>query len=141
MQHVVDASVVAKWFLPETHKDKAETLLRDFLDEKIELTAPDLLIAEVGNLLWKRSVKIKDISRVQARQIYDNFLALGLPLRTSPSIATTALRLATEKDHPVYDMLYIALAEERACKFVTADETLIRKLGSTVACLLWLGDL
>jgi predicted nucleic acid-binding protein len=30
MQQVVDASVVAKWFLPEAHKDKAETLLRDF---------------------------------------------------------------------------------------------------------------
>jgi len=61
MQQIVDASVVAKWFLPEPHKDKAETLLRDFLDEKIELTAPELLVVEVGNLLWKRSVKLRDI--------------------------------------------------------------------------------
>lgn len=51
MQHIVDASVVAKWFLPEAHKDKAEKLLRDFLDEKVGLTAPDLLVSEVGNLL------------------------------------------------------------------------------------------
>jgi predicted nucleic acid-binding protein len=113
MQLIVDASVVAKWFLPEAHKDKAETLLRDFLDEKIELTAPDLLVAEVGNLLWKRSVKLKDISSVQASLIYNNFLALGLPLRSTPAIASAALKLATEKNHPVYDMLYFALGGTR----------------------------
>jgi len=127
--------------LPEAHKDKAETLLRDFVNEKIELTAPDLLTAEVGNLLWKRSSKLKDISPAQASRIYRTFLALRLPLRSSPTIATAALKLATEKNHPIYDMLYIALAEESACKFITADETLIRKFGSTFACLLWVGDL
>ena len=52
MQCVVDASVAAKWFLPELHKDKAEELLRDFLDEKLDLIAPDLIISEVGNILW-----------------------------------------------------------------------------------------
>jgi len=67
--------------------------------------------------------------------------ALGLPLRSSPAIAAAALKLAIEKNHPVYDMLYIALAEESACKFVTADEVLIEKLGSAFPCLLWLGDL
>ena len=56
MIQVVDASVVAKWFLPEPHKDNAERLLRDFLSETVELMAPDLLVVEVGNLLWKRSI-------------------------------------------------------------------------------------
>src|SRR6266852_1328743 len=107
MQHVVDASVVAKWFLPEAHKDKAEKLLRDFLDEKVGLTAPDLLVSEVGNLLWKRSVKLRDISPVQAGQMYGNFLALGLPLRPSATIAGAALKLATDNNHPIYDMLYM----------------------------------
>jgi predicted nucleic acid-binding protein len=64
MLRVVDASVVAKWFIPEPYKDNAERLLRDFLNDRIELTAPDLLIAEVGNLLWKRSTLRKgDICR------------------------------------------------------------------------------
>lgn len=107
MQHIVDASVVAKSFLPEAHKDKAEKLLRDFLGARVELTAPDLLAAEVANLLWKRSVKLRDISPVQAGQMYGNFLALGLPLRPSSTIAAAALKLAIEKNHPIYDMLYI----------------------------------
>ena len=83
MQQVVDASVVAKWFLPEPHKDKAEKLLRNFLGGKVELIGPDLLVAEVGNLLWKRSALRRDISPSQATQSYAYFLALGLPFGES----------------------------------------------------------
>jgi predicted nucleic acid-binding protein len=101
MQHVVDASVVTKWFLPEAHKDKAEKLLRDFLDEKVELTPPDLLVAEVGNILWKRCTLLRDISSLEAAQSYEDFLALGLPLRASPTIAAAALKLATKERHGV----------------------------------------
>jgi predicted nucleic acid-binding protein len=141
MQHVVDASVVAKWFLPETHKEKAERLLRDFLDDKVQLTAPDLVVAEVGNLLWKRSIKLKDISQSQADQMYGAFLAIGLPLCPSVSIAASAFKLSIEREHPIYDMLYIALAEENGCKFVTADEKLFNKFGNTFNCLCWIGDI
>lgn len=40
----------------------------------------------------------------------------------------TATRLALNLDHPAYDCLYLALAMERSCVFVTADEGLLRKL-------------
>jgi predicted nucleic acid-binding protein len=39
MQRIVDASLVAKWFLPEEHKDKAAQILRDFIDDKVQLAA------------------------------------------------------------------------------------------------------
>jgi len=141
MQRVVDASVVAKWFLPEAHKDKAEKLLQDFIDEQVELTAPDLLIAEFGNLLWKRANKIKDISVAQADQMFEDFLALRVPLRDSAGFAGTALKNASSKDHAIYDMLYITLAEQDACEFITADEKLVRKFKKTFPCLRWIGDL
>jgi predicted nucleic acid-binding protein len=141
MQHVVDASVVAKWFLPEAHKDKADRLLSAFLNDKLELTAPNLLVAEVGNLLWKRSIKLREITPAQADEIYGNFLALKLRLSHSQTVATAALRLAVEKNHPIYDMLYIALAQQTACKFVTADEKLVNKFNGIFDCICWLGDL
>jgi predicted nucleic acid-binding protein len=87
MRSVVDASVAAKWFLPEPYKDKAERLLRDFLDETVELIAPDLIVAEVGNLLWKRSTMIGDISATQVSESYGNFLAIPLTLQPSPTVA------------------------------------------------------
>jgi predicted nucleic acid-binding protein len=40
----------------------------------------------------------------------------------------SATRIAVELDHPAYDCLYLALASERDCRFVTADERFVRKL-------------
>ena len=48
MRCVVDASVAAKWFAPED--DSPVTF--GILDH--ELLAPDLLYAEVANILWKK---------------------------------------------------------------------------------------
>jgi predicted nucleic acid-binding protein len=45
---VVDASVAAKWLVTEPLSDKA----LDVLGSSDELYAPDLLLAEVGNILW-----------------------------------------------------------------------------------------
>jgi predicted nucleic acid-binding protein len=40
----------------------------------------------------------------------------------------TATRIAIELDHPASDCLYIALAVENGARFVTSDESLVRKL-------------
>src|ERR1017187_7818208 len=50
MAYVVDASVAAKWFLPEPYNDQADKLLRDFVNRDVELMAPDLIVGEI----WKR---------------------------------------------------------------------------------------
>jgi hypothetical protein len=36
MQYAVDASVAAKWFIPESHKENAERLLSGFLEDGIK---------------------------------------------------------------------------------------------------------
>jgi hypothetical protein len=46
----VDASVAVKWLLPEVHSDAALRIL----EHHRPLLVPDLLFAEVGNVLWKR---------------------------------------------------------------------------------------
>ena len=46
---VVDSSVVVKWFLPEEHTEAPGSLLGS--DNR--LIAPDLVRAEVGNVMWK----------------------------------------------------------------------------------------
>src|SRR5437016_3552759 len=91
---VVDASVAIKWFIAEPHKDKADRILAEFADDSRELIAPDLLIAEVGNALWKRSAKLKDISPVEAADSFRDFLSLDIKLHPASGLAPTALRLA-----------------------------------------------
>ena len=53
---VVDASVVVKWLLPEDGQSHAFFLQDLYADEKLNLIAPPILIAEgllLISLLWK----------------------------------------------------------------------------------------
>ncbi|MEM7526011.1 MAG: type II toxin-antitoxin system VapC family toxin, partial [Pseudomonadota bacterium] len=45
---LLDASVAVKWFLPEQDRDLAMEIL-----ERDELCAPDLILNETANSLWK----------------------------------------------------------------------------------------
>ncbi len=48
---VIDASVAVKWLHPEEDSGQATSLI----EADYELFVPDLLISEIGNVLWKRS--------------------------------------------------------------------------------------
>jgi predicted nucleic acid-binding protein len=51
MTLVIDASVAIKWLVPETLAENAAALL----DENNRLTAPDLLLIEFANIIWKKA--------------------------------------------------------------------------------------
>jgi predicted nucleic acid-binding protein len=57
----------------------------------------------------------------QARQSYLDFLSLKIPLQSSAEIAERAFNFAAHEKHPLYDAMYIVLAAQRSCQFVTAD--------------------
>ena len=63
MTLVVDASVAAKWFIEETGRAQALQML-DVADRQ----APDLLLVEVANVVWKKVLQ-RQISERQARFI------------------------------------------------------------------------
>jgi predicted nucleic acid-binding protein len=46
-------------------------------------------------------------------------------------LAARTLELAAELRQPIYDCFYLALAEERAARLVTADQRLISRLAGT----------
>jgi predicted nucleic acid-binding protein len=89
-----------------------------------ELVAPDLIVAEVLNARWKvaRSGGVApDV---------DPTLEFLTRLRITPSLpyAPAAVRLAERLGHPIYDCLYVALAQAEHAKLLTADIHLVRKL-------------
>jgi predicted nucleic acid-binding protein len=119
---VIDASIAVKWVVQE--HGTAEALV---LRQKAKLIAPELLIAECANILWKkvqRGELLKDEALLAARLMQGAEIEL-LPTRFLFEAAT---RISIEIDHPAYDCLYLALALEKKCQFVTADERLLRKL-------------
>ena len=127
---VVDASVVLKWFLREPDSAAADSLLEKFLNNEVEFLAPDLMLVETANVLWKRVMVRKELSISEATSICRDLLTLPISLVACSTVADAALRLALKHNHAVYDSLYCALAMERQCDFVTADRNLANKLQS-----------
>jgi predicted nucleic acid-binding protein len=117
---VIDASVVIKWVVDEPGTAQALLLRRH------RLLAPDLLIAECANILWKK-VRRKELLEEEA------LVATGLLARSDiefePMIGVfeAAVRIAILLDHPAYDCCYLALAAAHDCAFVTADDALVNK--------------
>jgi predicted nucleic acid-binding protein len=123
---VVDASVVAKWFVAEEQAELASQLLASPFD----LLSPDLIWAEVGNVLWKR-VRRSQVSLEEAKTIFDDLLRMPVVITPSQSLLADAFEIAVDMDRTVYDSLYLALAVRKGCKMVTSDDKLSRSLAGT----------
>lgn len=134
---VVDASVAVKWFLPEVHSDAALRLLGGDHD----LLVPDLLLAEVGNVLWKR-VRRREATREEAGATLEALLSLPLQVHSSRTLMPLALDIAHHTQRSVYDSLYVAVCLLRECPIVTADRRLHDALKKSLLArhVLWVED-
>ena len=54
--------------------------------------------------------------------------AAGIEVLPTRHLLQAATRLALDLDHPAYDCLYVALAVDRGCPLVTADERLRQRV-------------
>jgi predicted nucleic acid-binding protein len=119
---VVDASVALKWVLDE----EDSLLARRLLGADFELYAPDLLLIEVANGLWRHSRR-GDTSRIVADAMIGRLQSLVPNLIETSVMVQRALQLAHELDHPVYDCIYMALGERLDLPVVTADQRFFRR--------------
>jgi predicted nucleic acid-binding protein len=137
-RYVVDASVVIKWFLPEVHTEAARRLLKDGL----ELSSPDLVRAEFGNVMWKRWRR-GDLSAEAVDAALRSLGRLPLRIESSASLMGAAWDVARRFERSFYDGLYVALATQTGCPLVTADRKLYNSLrdGELARRLMWVEDL
>lgn len=135
---MVDASVVVKWFVPEVHAEAARGLLR----EEFTLSSPDLVRAEVGNVLWKKWRRDELSSEVVGGVLRD-LDRFTLEIETSEPLLGTAWEVARRFDRSFYDGIYVALAIRADCPLVTADRKLYNALGESDLSgnVLWVEDL
>lgn len=122
---VVDTSVAIKWIVDEEGSDEAELL------QGADMVAPALFRVEAGNVL----------RTLAAKQILDNDRAIDLFLflQTAPVtiidadelLERRALDLALALEHPIYDCVYLALAERMDRRLITADRRFIKILSGT----------
>jgi predicted nucleic acid-binding protein len=125
---VIDPGVAIKWFIEEPLRPQARSLLVN----RHEVIAPDILIAGVAALAWKK-VASGEITADQATSIVRN---IALPafisaFVESPRLRNRAFALALQCGWPVHDCFYAACAEAASTTLVSADETFLQALQAT----------
>ncbi len=125
MRLVVDASVAAKWYFAEPGHEAADRVLASRVNAERELLAPDLIVAEFTNVLWRR-VRRRECTFAAAEQILELWEVDRPELVPCSDLAQRAFQLASSLDQSVYDCLYLALAVEIDAPLVTADRALAR---------------
>ncbi|MBL8551942.1 MAG: type II toxin-antitoxin system VapC family toxin [Hyphomonadaceae bacterium] len=123
---VVDASVAAKWHLPEPDSPAAVALLGQGLD----LKAPALLREEILAAIT-RAYRNGRVIRGAAEQLVLDasamFTAGAVDLVDTSPLHPRAANIALDLKYPFIDCLYIALAEREGCDLVTTDATLLSR--------------
>lgn len=125
MTIVVDTSVAVKWFIRETGRERALRVL-----DAPERHAPDLIVAEVGNVAWKKAIR-GEVTGAQARFIGASVRRYFAVLHPSHALIDRAIDIALRLRHPIYDCLYLACAERAGALLVTADQRLLAALDGT----------
>lgn len=126
MTVVIDASIAVRWYFGAAKVDSSDELVKS----QERLIAPDLLIPEFANAAWK-AVEFGGASAIAAREAVADIESQIDELIPSVELKDRALAIALELHHPAYDCFYLALAEQRDCQLVTADDRLIRRCGET----------
>ena len=123
MKLTVDASIVVKWYISEKYSEESRLLLA----HRLERYAPDILLAEFANTIWKKARR-QEIAEPQG--YFDGFSNLRevIVLYSGGDHIERAAQISVEINHPVYDCLYLACAEATESKLITADQ----KLGNKV---------
>jgi predicted nucleic acid-binding protein len=117
---VIDASVAVKWVIDEEGSAAAVGLRSRF-----SFAAPDLLVAECANILWKKAQR-SELTPAEAGMAARLLERAGIELMPMGKLLGEATGLAIELGHPAYDCIYLALARQNQWCFVTADAHLLR---------------
>ncbi len=119
MRAVVDASVAVALFVDQPLSETAAAALAEY-----DFAAPTLILAEIGNAFWKysRANRMPEEKLAAARERLEKGMIACSEL--TPAAAWSALRLAVDLDHPIYDCFYLALSKELRAPLITADRRL-----------------
>lgn len=114
----------------EPGSDEADRMLEGALR-----AAPDLILAETANALWRKA-RTGGLAQADAARASHEISRMFRRLVASQELRAQALDLALRRDHPVYDCFYVALAMREGAPLLTADRRLAQRLGGDVEVLM-----
>ena len=123
---VADASVCVKWFVTEELSAEAVVLL----DDRFVLHAPDLLLTEFANAIW-RKVQAGTVPAETARALVPALRLAPMTFHSGAELTERALEIGLETGRTVYGCTYLALAEREGIRLVTCDDRFASALAGT----------
>lgn len=125
---VVDASTCLKWVLnDEILADNALLLLKDYLQNKVALVAPNLWLYEVTNGI-KSAVARSRISPDSSERLLKLILKSKPEMVSLEDVLPECLDNAIKFNVSAYDSTYITLAQINNLPLITGDQKLVKKL-------------
>lgn len=131
---VLDASVIAKWFIDEEDTDRALAIRSLYAEGKIGLLLPILVLYELGNVLVKHPSTGVEDTKLALQALLDLQIKLGSPVETE--LLENIVRISKEHHVTFYDATYVSLSEWHGIGFITADRKLYEKIRSRFRVLL-----
>ncbi len=116
---ILDASAAVRLIVG----DPATADLAELIREAPLVLAPELMLTEVANTLWKLQ-RAEQLAGLNPQQLLAEAHDLVDRVEPDRHLHVEALALACHLDHPVYDCLYLALARREAATLLTADRRL-----------------
>ena len=105
--------MAVKWLLAEEDSDAANRLLTDGDD----LYAPRLMMSEVADALWRKAL-LGEIERDQVGVLMTAVSEMPVRWCKDETVCVDVVRLVLTLERPVYDFMYLALAQRRGARRV-----------------------
>jgi predicted nucleic acid-binding protein len=137
---ILDASVAAKWFLPNEELDGEAQLIRGLmLEDQLRVAAPSILWSEVAHALVG-AVRQKRFDEFEARSVSARFAVVRTVVELSEIDPEEAVHRALSAGVGAYDAQYLTLARRLGQSVITADRRLHERGLAHGYDVVWLGD-
>jgi len=118
----------------EPHSDKALEVINAHVNGRLSLSAPSLIVYELGNIFWRHP----HITSEKAYEFIEKFLDLQIDLLdiwSDAKLLKNTFAISKVQKMTFYDSCYLAMVERNAARLVTADEYLHNKAPNQVVLL------
>ena len=128
---VVDTSIAVKWAVEEGDSREANALRESWRTLGLQVSAPDLLTREFNSALFGK-VRAGGMALNDAIDTLARWESLDIVIYDSSPFHRRALELAVFVNHDeIYDLYFLALAENLNCELWTADQRFHRRVNNS----------
>ncbi|MCW4003752.1 MAG: type II toxin-antitoxin system VapC family toxin [Candidatus Bathyarchaeota archaeon] len=131
---MLDSNIIAKLVLNEPDSKQARASIKSYAKKGYSLYTVDTAFAECLNVIWKHATLLGDLSSEDAKSATEYLAKVfnGINIAATQDLAEETIKIAQTKKTPVYDALYIALAQKTKGTLYTADQKLCALAKTTI---------